>query len=256
MKEELKAFDRLLTIMDELREKCPWDRSQTIESLRYLTIEETYELSDAIIEKDIQGVGKELGDLMLHLVFYSKIASENNDFTITDVLNGICEKLIQRHPHIYSDVKVSNAQDVKNNWEKIKLKHGSKNVLSGVPASLPAMVKAYRIQEKVSGVGFDWENKEQVYEKVMEELAELNAETEAKAADERVEEEFGDLLFALVNYARFIKVNPEDALEKTNKKFIKRFAYIEEQATKSNRKIQDLTLAEMEVFWNEAKKKN
>ncbi len=253
MKEELKAFDRLLTIMDELRAKCPWDKSQTIESLRYLTIEETYELSDAIIEKDIQGVGKELGDLMLHLVFYAKIASENNDFDITDVLNGICEKLIQRHPHIYSDVKVANAQDVKNNWEKIKLKNGSSNVLSGVPISLPAMVKAYRIQEKVSGVGFDWEHKEQVYEKVMEELSELNAETDAGAADERVEEEFGDLLFALVNYARFIKVNPEDALEKTNKKFIKRFAYIEEQAKKSNRKIQDLTLAEMEVFWQEAK---
>jgi XTP/dITP diphosphohydrolase len=186
-------------------------------------------------------------------VFYSKIASENNDFTITDVLNGICEKLIQRHPHIYGDVKVANAQDVRNNWEKIKLKNGSSNVLSGVPASLPAMVKAYRIQEKVSGVGFDWENKEQVYEKVMEELSELNAETDAGAADERVEEEFGDLLFALINYARFIKVNPEDALEKTNKKFIKRFAYIEEQAKLSHRKIQDLTLAEMEVFWQEAK---
>jgi XTP/dITP diphosphohydrolase len=253
MKEELKAFDRLLTIMDELRAKCPWDGAQTIESLRYLTIEETYELSDAIIEKDIQGVGKELGDLMLHLVFYAKIASETNDFTITDVLNGICDKLIQRHPHIYGDVQVSNAQDVKNNWERIKLKNGSSNVLSGVPLSLPAMVKAYRIQEKVSGVGFDWENKEQVYEKVMEELAELNAETDAGAADERVEDEFGDLLFALVNYARFIKVNPEDALEKTNKKFIKRFAYIEEQAKLSNRKIQDLTLAEMEVFWQEAK---
>jgi XTP/dITP diphosphohydrolase len=255
MKEELKAFDRLLTIMDELRAKCPWDGAQTIESLRYLTIEETYELSDAIIEKDIQGVGKELGDLMLHLVFYAKIASETNDFNITEVLNGICDKLIQRHPHIYGDVQVSNAQDVRNNWERIKLKNGSSNVLSGVPLSLPAMVKAYRIQEKVSGVGFDWENKEQVYEKVMEELAELNAETDAGAADERVEDEFGDLLFALVNYARFIKVNPEDALEKTNKKFIKRFAYIEEQAKLSNRKIQDLTLAEMEVFWQEAKTK-
>ncbi|MEI6851356.1 MAG: nucleoside triphosphate pyrophosphohydrolase [Bacteroidota bacterium] len=255
MKEELKAFDRLLTIMDELRAKCPWDGAQTIESLRYLTIEETYELSDAIIEKDIQSVGKELGDLMLHLVFYAKIASETGDFNITDVLNGICNKLVERHPHIYGDVKVNNAQDVKNNWEQIKLKTGSKNVLSGVPLSLPAMVKAYRIQEKVSGVGFDWENKEQVYEKVMEELAELNAETEAGAPIERVEEEFGDLLFALVNYARFIKVNPEDALEKTNKKFIKRFAYIEEQAQLSHRKIQDLTLAEMEVFWQEAKTK-
>jgi XTP/dITP diphosphohydrolase len=255
MKEELKAFERLLNIMDELRAGCPWDKSQTIESLRYLTIEETYELSDAIIEKDIQGVCKELGDLMLHLVFYSKIASENNDFTITDVLNGICEKLIQRHPHIYSDVKVANANDVKSNWEKIKLKTGSSAVLSGVPASLPAVVKAYRIQEKVSGVGFDWENKEQVYAKVMEELSELNAETEANGTDERVEGEFGDLMFALINYARFINVNPEDALERTNKKFIKRFAYIEQQAKKSNRKIQDLTLAEMDVYWNESKEK-
>jgi XTP/dITP diphosphohydrolase len=255
MKEELKAFDRLLTIMDELRARCPWDKSQTIESLRYLTIEETYELSDAIIEKDIKSVGKELGDLMLHLVFYAKIASETKAFTITDVLNGICDKLIQRHPHIYADVKVSNAQDVRNNWEKIKLHHGSSNVLSGVPVSLPAMVKAYRIQEKVSGVGFDWEHKDQVYDKVMEELAELNAETAKDAAAERVEDEFGDLLFALVNYARFIKVNPEDALEKTNKKFIRRFAYIEEQARKTNRKIQDLTLAQMEAYWQESKEK-
>lgn len=239
--------------MDELRANCPWDKSQTIESLRYLTIEETYELSDAIIEKDLKGVGRELGDLMLHIVFYAKIASETNDFTITQVLNDICDKLIQRHPHIYGDVKVANAGEVKSNWEKIKLNNGSSNVLAGVPVSLPAMVKAYRIQEKVSGVGFDWEHKDHVYDKVMEELAELNNETKLKAPDERVEEEFGDLMFALINYARFIKVNPEDALEKTNKKFIKRFAYIEEQAKNSNRKIQDLTLAEMEVFWQESK---
>ncbi len=252
MREELVAFERLLDIMDELRAKCPWDKSQTIESLRYLTIEETYELSDAIIEKDIKGVCGELGDLMLHLVFYAKIASETNEFNITDVLNGICAKLIQRHPHIYGDVSVSNARDVKNNWEKIKLKSGSKSVLGGVPNSLPAMVKAYRIQEKVSGVGFDWEKTQDVIDKVTEELQELK--TEVKNADlSKTESEFGDLIFALINYARFINVNPEDALEKTNKKFIKRFAYIEEQAKQSNRKIQDLTLAEMDVFWNEAK---
>jgi len=252
MREELVAFERLLDIMDELRAKCPWDKSQTIESLRYLTIEETYELSDAIIEKDIKGVCGELGDLMLHLVFYAKIASETNEFNITDVLNGICAKLIQRHPHIYGDVSVSTARDVKNNWEKIKLKSGSKSVLGGVPNSLPAMVKAYRIQEKVSGVGFDWEKTQDVIDKVTEELQELK--TEVKNADlSKTESEFGDLIFALINYARFINVNPEDALEKTNKKFIKRFAYIEEQAKQSNRKVQDLTLAEMDVFWNEAK---
>ncbi len=253
MRKELVAFERLLDIMDELRAKCPWDKSQTIESLRYLTIEETYELSDAIIEGDTQGVCKELGDLMLHLVFYSKIASETNDFTITDVLNGICEKLIERHPHIYGDVKVDNAKDVKSNWEKIKLKTGSTSVLGGVPASLPAMVKAYRIQEKVSGVGFDWEKTQDVIDKVTEELHELKAEIHQNEDKNKIEAEFGDLIFALINYARFINVNPEDALEKTNKKFIKRFAYIEEQAKNSDRKIQDLTLAQMDVFWNEAK---
>ncbi|MEI6122481.1 MAG: nucleoside triphosphate pyrophosphohydrolase [Bacteroidota bacterium] len=253
MRKELVAFERLLDIMDELRNKCPWDKSQTIESLRYLTIEETYELSDAIIENDIMGVCKELGDLMLHLVFYSKIASENNDFTITDVLNGICEKLIQRHPHIYGDVKVSNARDVKNNWEKIKLKNGSSSVLGGVPVSLPAMVKAYRIQEKVSGVGFDWEKTQDVIDKVTEELSELKAEIDQQADKGKVEDEFGDLIFALINYARFININPEDALERTNKKFIKRFSYIELQAKKSKRKIQDLTLSEMDVYWNESK---
>ena len=253
MRKELVAFERLLDIMDELRAKCPWDKSQTIESLRYLTIEETYELSDAIIEGDTQGVCKELGDLMLHLVFYSKIASETNDFTITDVLNGICEKLIERHPHIYGDVKVDNAKDVKSNWEKIKLKTGSSSVLGGVPASLPAMVKAYRIQEKVSGVGFDWEKTQDVIDKVTEELHELKVEINQNEDKNKIEAEFGDLIFALINYARFINVNPEDALEKTNKKFIKRFAYIEQQAKNSNRKIQDLTLAQMDVFWNEAK---
>ncbi len=253
MRKELVAFERLLDIMDELRAKCPWDKSQTIESLRYLTIEETYELSDAIIENDTPGVCKELGDLMLHLVFYSKIASETNDFTITDVLNGICEKLIERHPHIYGDVKVNNAKDVKSNWEKIKLKTGSSSVLGGVPASLPAMVKAYRIQEKVSGVGFDWEKTQDVIDKVTEELHELKAEINQNEDKNKIEAEFGDLIFALINYARFINVNPEDALEKTNKKFIKRFAYIEQQAKNSDRKIQDLTLAQMDVFWNEAK---
>lgn len=253
MKKELLAFENLLKIMDELRSGCPWDRAQTIDSLRYLTIEETYELSDAIIENDVQGIKKELGDLMLHLVFYSKIASENKYFDISDVLNDICEKLIHRHPHIYGDVKVSDAADVKSNWEKIKLKTGSGNVLSGVPVSLPAMVKAYRIQEKVSGVGFDWENRQQVFDKVMEELSELKHEIQSKKSPDKIEEEFGDLLFALINYARFINVNPEDALEKTNKKFIKRFSYIEQKAKETGRKIQDLNLQEMDVYWNQSK---
>jgi len=253
MREELIAFDRLLNIMDELRAKCPWDKSQTIESLRYLTIEETYELSDAIMRKEPDNIRGELGDLMLHIVFYSKIASETNAFSITDVLNGICEKLIVRHPHIYSDVTVSGADEVKSNWEKIKLKTGEKAVLAGVPASLPAMVKAYRIQEKVSGVGFDWEKRSQVFDKVLEELNELRIEVESKTENQKIEDEFGDLFFALINYARFINVNPEDALEKTNMKFIKRFAFIEKKAKESGRKIQDLTLAEMDGFWNEAK---
>ncbi|HNW70005.1 MAG TPA: nucleoside triphosphate pyrophosphohydrolase [Bacteroidales bacterium] len=253
MRVELIAFDRLLNIMDELRTKCPWDKSQTIESLRYLTIEETYELSDAIMRKELDNVCKELGDLMLHIVFYSKIASETNAFSITDVLNGICEKLIVRHPHIYADVKVKSADDVKSNWEKIKLKTGEKSVLAGVPGSLPAMVKAYRIQEKVSGVGFDWEKRSQVFDKVLEELNELRTEVESKTENAKIEDEFGDLFFALINYARFINVNPEDALEKTNMKFIKRFAFIEQKAKESGRKIQDLTLAEMDGFWNESK---
>ncbi len=253
MREELKAFDRLLNIMDELRDKCPWDKTQTIESLRYLTIEETYELSESIIRNDMDDVRKELGDLMLHIVFYSKIASEKNAFNITDVLNGICEKLIVRHPHIYSDVKVANADDVKSNWEKIKLKTGEKSVLAGVPASLPAMVKAYRIQEKVSGVGFDWEKRSQVFDKVMEEANELKNEVEKNPNTEKTEQEFGDLIFALINYARFINVNPEDALEKTNIKFIKRFSFIEKKAKESGRRIQELSLAEMDSYWNESK---
>lgn len=253
MNQELTAFKKLLDIMDELRAKCPWDSQQTIESLRYLTIEETYELSDAILDNDYKNLCKELGDLLLHIVFYSKIASEKNAFNITDVINGICEKLIERHPHIYSNVKVSNAEDVKNNWEKIKIKTGKKQVLDGVPPSLPAVVKAFRIQEKVRGVGFDWENTEQVWDKVMEELQELKIEAGKNDNSIKTEEEFGDLLFALVNYSRFIGVNPEDALEKTNRKFIKRFNYIEKTAAGQGKKLQNMSLAEMDVLWEEAK---
>jgi XTP/dITP diphosphohydrolase len=253
MKKELVAFDRLLKIMDELRAGCPWDRKQTLESLRYLTIEETYELSDAILDKDHDGVCGELGDLMLHLVFYAKIGSEQGHFDIAEVLNRICDKLILRHPHIYADVHVSNAEQVKNNWEKIKLAGGTKGVLSGVPKSLPAMVKAYRIQEKVRGVGFDWENTEQVKAKVLEEWQELEHEVNTTHNEKKIEDEFGDLLFALINYSRFIQVNPEDALERTNKKFISRFHYMEQKAEESGRKLQDMTLSEMDVWWNEAK---
>jgi XTP/dITP diphosphohydrolase len=253
MEEKLAAFGRLLKIMDELRAGCPWDKKQTLESLRYLTIEETYELSDAIIEKDMEGIRKELGDLMLHLVFYAKIGSETKHFDIKDVLDGISEKLIQRHPHIYGDVKVANDEDVKNNWERIKLKEkGRKSVLGGVPKSLPAMVKAYRMQEKARGVGFDWENAGQVWEKVVEEMNELREEVNAGDA-EKMEKEFGDLLFSLVNYARFIGVNPEDALERTNKKFIKRFRFIEEQSGKNGKQLSELSLKQMDKFWEEAK---
>lgn len=255
MKEKLAAFERLLKIMDDLRAGCPWDKKQTLESLRYLTIEETYELSDAILEKDMDGIKKELGDLMLHLVFYAKIGSETNDFDIKDVLDSISEKLINRHPHIYNDVKVNNARDVADNWEKIKLNEkGRKSVLEGVPKSLPAMVKAYRMQEKVRGVGFDWQNPSQVWEKVNEEMAELQEEVKLGDA-EKMEKEFGDLLFSLVNYSRFIGVNPEDALERTNKKFIKRFQYIEEQARENGKAIKELTLEQMDAFWDEAKSK-
>lgn len=254
MEEKLAAFNRLLTIMDDLRAGCPWDRKQTLESLRYLTIEETYELSDAILEKDMNGIKKELGDLMLHLVFYAKIGSETGHFDIKDVLESISDKLVHRHPHIYGDVKVANAEEVKNNWERIKLKEKDrKSVLDGVPMSLPAMVKAYRMQEKARGVGFDWENAGQVWEKVNEEINELQVEVQ-KGDAQSMEKEFGDLLFSLVNYARFIGVNPEDALERTNKKFIQRFKFIEEQTKKQGKNLKELSLQEMDEFWNEAKK--
>lgn len=256
--EKLMAFDRLLTIMDELREQCPWDKKQTMDTLRHLTIEETYELSDAILEKDLPEVRKELGDLMLHLVFYARIGSETSDFDIGDVLNGICDKLIARHPHIYGDVKVENEEQVKQNWEQLKLKEGNKSVLGGVPQSLPALVKAMRIQEKARAVGFDWEEKSQVWGKVEEEMQEFkelfNAENEEVIDAEKAEGEFGDLLFSLVNYARFIDLNPETALERTNKKFIKRFQYLEQKAKDANKDLKDMTLAEMDVFWEEAKK--
>ena len=255
---ELLAFNRLLDIMDDLREKCPWDRKQTLESLRHLTIEETYELSDAILENDLQEIKKELGDIMLHLVFYAKIGSETEDFDITDVLNGICEKLINRHPHIYGDVVVADEEEVKKNWEQLKLKEGNKSVLGGVPKSLPALVKAMRIQEKARGVGFDWEEKAQVWAKVEEEMQEFkehfNAETQETIDKEQAEAEFGDVLFSLVNYARFIDINPETALERTNKKFIKRFQYLESKASEMNKKLSEMTLAEMDVFWEEAKR--
>ena len=254
MEERVAAFGRLLEIMDELRAKCPWDKKQTLESLRYLTIEETYELSDSILDKDMEGIKKELGDLMMHLVFYSKVASESGGFDILDVLNNIIEKLIHRHPHIFGDVKVTTAKEVRDNWEKIKLQEkGNKSVLSGVPNSLPAIVKAYRIQEKASGVGFDWEKPEQVWDKVMEELNELKAEVTNASSHEKKEDELGDLLFAIVNYARFIDVNPEDALERTNRKFIQRFQYLEEKAKKLQKPLNEMTLAEMDVFWEEAK---
>jgi len=250
---QLKAFDRLLTIMDELREQCPWDKKQTMESLRHLTIEETYELGDAILDNDLEEVKKEVGDLLLHLVFYAKIGSETNTFDIADVCNSICEKLIYRHPHIYGDIKVKDEAEVKRNWEKLKLKEGKTSVLEGVPKSLPALVKANRIQDKVAGVGFDWEQPAQVWEKVEEELHEFKVEV-AKNDRDAMESEFGDVLFSLVNYARFVNINPENALERTNKKFSKRFQYLEEKAKGLNKELKDMTLAEMDVFWEEAKK--
>ncbi|WP_370476831.1 nucleoside triphosphate pyrophosphohydrolase [Tamlana flava] len=250
---QLKAFDRLLTIMDELREQCPWDKKQTMETLRHLTIEETYELGDAILDNDLEEVKKELGDVLLHIVFYSKIGSETNDFDIADVCNSICDKLISRHPHIYSDVKVENEEDVKRNWENLKLKEGKKSVLEGVPNSLPALVKANRIQEKVAGVGFDWEAPNQVWEKVEEELSELKEEVENGNKD-AIESEYGDVLFSMVNYARFLGINPENALERTNKKFSKRFQYLEKKAKALNKPLKEMTLAEMDVFWEEAKR--
>lgn len=247
---QLKAFNRLLDIMDDLREKCPWDKKQTMKSLRYLTIEEVYELSDAILENDKTEIMKELGDLFLHLVFYSKIASETNDFDVADVLDSVCEKLIYRHPHIYGDVKVANEEEVKQNWEKLKLKEGKKSVLSGVPNSLPAVVKAYRIQEKVKGVGFEFENSDDTWAKVQEEINEFKAETDQN----KREEEFGDVLFSLINYARFTGINPEDALERTNKKFINRFQQIEELAEKQGKNISELTLEEQNQLWEQTKK--
>ncbi|MEX0997679.1 MAG: nucleoside triphosphate pyrophosphohydrolase [Flavobacteriaceae bacterium] len=251
--EQLKSFDRLLTIMDELREQCPWDRKQTIQTLRHLTIEETYELGDAILENDLNEVKKELGDLLLHIVFYAKIGSEEKAFDIADVANSICDKLIERHPHIYGDVKVADEEEVKKNWENLKLKEGKTSVLQGVPKSLPAMVKANRIQDKVAGVGFDWEHPEQVFEKLKEELGELQHEVNENNA-EKIEAEFGDVLFSMINYARFLKVDPESALERTNKKFIKRFQFLEEKAKAINKPLKDMSLAEMDVFWEEAKK--
>lgn len=251
-KEQLASFDRLLTIMDELRAQCPWDKKQTMQTLRHLTIEETYELGDAILEEDLQEVKKELGDLLLHIIFYAKIGSETNDFDIADVINGICDKLIHRHPHIYGDIEVADEEEVKKNWENIKLKEGKKSVLEGVPVSLPALVKANRIQDKVAGVGFDWEQPEQVFEKLQEELGELQDEIK-KGARERIESEFGDVLFSMVNYARFLDINPENALECTNKKFIKRFQYLESKAKESGKSLKEMTLAEMDVHWNEAK---
>jgi len=250
--EQLKAFDRLLTIMDELRAQCPWDRKQTMESLRHLTIEETYELGDAILDNDLDEVRNELGDVLLHIVFYAKIGSETGNFDIADVCNGICEKLISRHPHIYGDVKVANEEEVKKNWENLKLKEGKKSVLEGVPKSLPAVVKASRIQEKVAGVGFDWDTPEQVFEKLHEELGELQEEINSNNKD-NIDAEFGDVLFSMVNYARFLGVNPENALERTNKKFIQRFQYLEEKAKEINKSLKEMTLAEMDFFWNEAK---
>lgn len=253
MQEKLKAFERLLKIMDDLRKSCPWDKEQTIESLRHLTIEEVYELSDAISDNNLDEVRKELGDLMLHIVFYSKIGSEKGAFNIADVLNGISEKLIFRHPHIYGETKVADSEDVLHNWEKLKLKEGNRSVLGGVPKSLPPLIKAYRIQEKVKGVGFEWKKKEEVWDKVIEELNELKYEVENGFEEDKMEDELGDLLFAITNYARFIGVNPDQALERTNKKFIRRFQFIETESAKDGYKMGNMSLEEMDVYWNKAK---
>lgn len=262
MKPELIAFERLLKIMDDLREKCPWDKVQTFETLRHLTIEEVYELSDAIMKENKGEIKKEIGDVLLHIVFYAKIGSETNDFNITDVINSLCEKLIFRHPHIYGDsnnngklVEVKNQEQVKENWEKLKIKEGNKSVLGGVPISLPAMIKAQRIQEKVRAVGFDWDEPSQVWDKVNEELAEFKNEMDNNSAFDKKEDEFGDILFSLINYARFVGINPEDALEKTNRKFIHRFQYLEQAAKNAGKQLSDMTLQEMDIYWNEAKKK-
>ena len=252
MDKHKESFSRLVKIMNELREQCPWDQKQTLESLRYLTIEEVYELSDAILDKDMNEIKKELGDLLLHIVFYARIASEKKDFDISDVINTLCDKLIDRHPHIYADVKVENAEEVKKNWEQIKMKEGRRSVLGGVPKSLPAIVKAFRIQEKVRGIGFDWEDKNQVWDKVLEEMEELKVEI-SNGNQERIESEFGDLLFALTNYSRFINVNPEDALERTNKRFIKRFQIMETLLENKKLRLDKMTLKQMDVYWNQAK---
>ena len=252
--DQLKAIERLLNIMDDLREKCPWDRKQTLESLRHLTIEEVYELGDAILDNNLEEVKKELGDVLLHIVFYSKIGSEKKAFDIADVANSIGDKLIDRHPHIYGDVKVKDEDEVKKNWETLKLKEGKTSVLEGVPKSLPAMVKASRIQDKVAGVGFDWEQDSQVLEKVNEELNELSIEVKEKNHD-KIEAEFGDVLFSMINYARFLGINPEDALERTNKKFIKRFQFLEQNTKAEGKDLNQLSLEEMDVYWEKAKLK-
>lgn len=253
MNQANEAFTRLVSIMDELREKCPWDRKQTIQSLRQMTLEETYELTDAITENDWKSIKEELGDLLLHIVFYSKIATEQNQFTIEDVLNGISQKLIDRHPHIYGNVEVQNDEDVKRNWEKLKLKEGKKSVLSGVPKTLPALIKAMRLQEKAKQVGFEWENKEQVWEKVKEEETELK-EAIALGDQKKIEEEFGDLVFSLVNFARFLNVDAENSLEITNKKFINRFSQMEAKAMASGKNLNEMTLQEMDSIWNQIKR--
>lgn len=256
-KAKLEAFDRLLTIMDELRENCPWDKKQTMESLRHLTIEETYELSDSILDGNLKEIKKELGDIFLHMVFYARIASELGAFDISEVLNSICDKLVERHPHIYGDVIADDEETVKANWEKIKLRTGNKSVLEGVPKSLPALVKAIRIQDKARGVGFDWEKKEQVWQKVEEEMQEFKHEYNAESVDsidtEKAMAEFGDLLFSLVNYARFINIDPEEALERTNKKFIKRFQFLESESARDGKKMGEMSLAEMDEYWERAK---
>ena len=249
---QIQAFNRLLNIMDELRSKCPWDKKQTMESLMPLTIEETYELTDAILENDLKQIKGELGDLLLHIIFYSKIGSETNDFDIADVLNNVCDKLITRHPHIYGDIEVRDEDDVKQNWEKIKLQDGNRSVLDGVPKTLPALIKAIRIQDKVAGVGFDWESTEQVFQKVEEELDEFKKEVDKKDQN-KMEDEFGDVLFSIINYARFLKINPESALERTNKKFIKRFKYLERQVNIKKLSLINMTIEQMNIIWEEAK---
>lgn len=259
MQNKLKSFERLLIIMDELREKCPWDKKQTMQSLRNLTIEETYELADAILDDDLKGVKEELGDVLLHIVFYAKIGSEQGAFDISDVIETLCDKLVHRHPHIYGDVEAATEEQVKQNWEQLKLKEGKTSVLEGVPRSLPALIKAYRLQDKSKQVGFEWENTQQVWDKVEEEMNELKEATlegngsPTEAQQLAIEEEFGDLMFSLVNYSRFIDVDPEQALERTNKKFMHRFQYIEKQATEQGKNLNDMSLEEMDKLWNEAK---